>query len=155
MLMCLGHKTQKRHLALTTENNHFTHRSKQKHINMWVTILLKPKRQKLSLLQYITHSNNQCTTAQPTFFMKTFSLVEYHQFIVFFTFRQNSFTLLYMTEVFFQPQQWRYEGIVCLKGKRTQSGSRHFSRRRNLHCLVVFLFKTLCVFCYRKRLFAI
>lgn len=111
---------------------------------MWVTILQKPKRQKLSLLQYITHSNNQCTTAQPTFFMKTFSLVEYHQFIVFFTFRQNSFTLLYMTEVFFQPQQWRYEGIVCLKGKRTQSDSRHFSRRRNLHCLVVFLFKTVC-----------
>ena len=51
-----------------------------------------------------------------------------------------------MTEVFFQPQQWRYEGIVCLKGKRTQSDSRHFSRRRNLPCLVVFLFKTLCVF---------
>ena len=51
-----------------------------------------------------------------------------------------------MTEVFFQPQQWRYEGIVCLKGKRTQSDSRHSSRRRNLHCLVVFIFKTLCVF---------
>ena len=86
MLMWMGHKTQKRHLALITENNHFTHGSKQKHINMWVTILLKPNRQKLPLLQYITHSNYQCTTAQPTFFMKTFSLVEYHQFIVFFTF---------------------------------------------------------------------